>query len=250
MPTSGPERVARERSLPSEEIRKEELRDIMGRARANSPAYHHRSVSRMRSLPSLPILTPQMQDPFGARLMPSLGRERVARESTLPSEEIREEELRDMMESARPATPSYYHRNISRVRSLPPLPTLPSLNQDKFEEFRNIMERGMANSPAYHHMNVALMRQLPSLPILTPQMQDPCGARSMPSLGPERVARESTLPSEEIREEELREMIARYLGNSQISQQTVMSTSEGKFWCIYLITRDVKASVVFIKSRR
>jgi hypothetical protein len=116
------------------------------------------------------------------------------------------------------------------------------------EELRDIMGRARANNHPDYHLSVALMKSLPSLPILTPEMRDPFVYRAMQSSEPESVARESTLYSEEINIEELREMVERVLGRGQTSQQTVMSTGEGKLLCIYLITRDVKASVVFIKS--
>ncbi|XP_023727407.2 proline-rich protein 36-like [Cryptotermes secundus] len=260
MPSSRPERVARATTSPSEE----ELRDIMANAMPNSQtpqktamptatstpnssgriltsgerqtAHYHISVpsiSLVPSLPSLPILPPIPSLPIlppipslpvlnrresGAVLtqeMPWSGPERVARATTVPSEE----ELRDIMANA------MANSQTSQETVMPTATRTPNSSG-------RILTSGERQT-ADHHISVpsiSLVPSLPSLPILPPIPSLPVlnrresGAvltQEMPWSGPERVARATTLPSEE----ELRDIMANAMANSQTSGETVMPTA-------------------------
>jgi hypothetical protein len=113
----------------------------------------------------------------------------------------------------------------------------------------NILTSGKWQT-ADNHMNAASGRSIPSYPVMKRGVQVTFAPKEMPSSGPERVAGASTLPSEAIREAELRDEMRRDRANSQTPQQKIMPTTEGKFCCLYLIMRDVTAPEVFIKGRR
>jgi hypothetical protein len=101
---------------------------------------------------------------------------------------------------------------------------------------------------ADHHMNAAAGRSMPSYPAMKTGVQLKFAPKEMQSSGPARVAMVRTLPPEAIREEELRDEMS-CACDSQTSWQKIMPTTEGKFWCFYLIMTGVKTSEVFIKGR-
>jgi hypothetical protein len=118
-----------------------------------------------------------------------------------------------------------------------------------YQAFSNWAPRTTSTPFSADHMNAASGRSIPSHSPMRTGARVLFAPNEVLSSGSERMVAAGTLPSEVVREGELRDELTCERANSETCRQKMKLTTEGKCWCLYLIKKDVIIVEMFIKDR-